>query len=132
MKYIIISIFFLIFLVWIIILLNFFLKKKTISKEKKEFLIKNFKRICVNIDKKHQIIDFDKLYHKILLEIWYKWTFSNILKLKPKQIWDLNKIWELHKLRNKLVHDFDLLEQTILNKKSRDYKIEVEKLLKKL
>jgi uncharacterized protein YutE (UPF0331/DUF86 family) len=59
-------------------------------------------------------------------------TFGEILKSKPREIDDLNKIWELHKLRNKLVHDFDLLDDIILTKKSKEYQKEFEKLLKKV
>jgi uncharacterized protein YutE (UPF0331/DUF86 family) len=54
------------------------------------------------------------------------------LKLEPKEISDINKIWELHKLRNKLVHDFDLLDDGILNKKAEEYKGEIERLLGKV
>jgi hypothetical protein len=42
---------------------------------------------------------------------------------------DINKIWELHKFRNKLVHDFDSFNEKVLNKKGEEYKIELEKLL---
>ncbi|MDR2411073.1 MAG: hypothetical protein LBD88_00190 [Candidatus Peribacteria bacterium] len=42
---------------------------------------------------------------------------------------DIDKIWELHKFRNKLVHDFDLFNANILNKKENEYKTELEKLL---
>lgn len=132
MFYLIILIFIIIILFWIVIVYKYTWKKKWISQEKKEFLIKNFKRISTEIDKSNQIIHFDKLYHKILLEIWYEWTFWEILKNKPVEINNLNKIWELHKLRNKLVHDFDLLENVILSKKAGDYKKEIDILLKKI
>jgi len=39
-------------------------------------------------------------------------------------------IWELHKLRNKLVHDFDLLSEKVLKTKSSEYKSQIEKLIK--
>jgi uncharacterized protein YutE (UPF0331/DUF86 family) len=54
------------------------------------------------------------------------------LKLEPSEIVDLQKIWELHKLRNKLVHDFDLLSEKILKQKSKDYINEFNKLIKQL
>lgn len=118
----------LIIIFWIIIVLKYS-KKKLLLTEKKEFILKNFKKISDWIDFKHKIIDYDKLYHRILVEIWYEWSFGEILKSEPKEIGDINKIWELHKLRNKLVHDFDLLDNVVLNKKAGQYKTEIERLL---
>ncbi len=131
MQYIL---FFFIITIILAVLLLIKFSKKTIklSKEQKLFFNNNFKKISVSLDKKHQIIDFDKLYHKLLMSIGCKWSFWEILKWKPKEIDNINKIWELHKLRNKLVHDFDLLEEVILNRKAREYKDEFEKLLKRV
>lgn len=122
---------FLIIIYWIFLVIKYS-KKKLLSDEKREFILNNFKKIFADIDIKHKIIDYDKLYHKILVEIWYEWSFGEILKLEPKEISDINKIWELHKLRNKLVHDFDLLDDGILNKKAEEYKGEIERLLGKV
>jgi len=52
------------------------------------------------------------------------------LKQKPSEIRDINNIWELHKLRNKLVHDFDLLSDGVLRKKSQNYEKEINVLLR--
>jgi hypothetical protein len=71
----------------------------------------------------------DKLYHKILLALWYEGTFGEILKMCPNEIWDLNKVWEIHKLRNNIVHDFDNHDEWYLKKKSIEYKKELEILL---
>jgi hypothetical protein len=65
-----------------------------------------------------------------LKELWYKGSFWEILKQNPKEIWDINKVWELHKLRNKLVHDFDLLSESILNKKVFEYETQIKNLVK--
>jgi hypothetical protein len=51
--------------------------------------------------------------------------------MKPEQISDIQKIWELHKLRNKLVHDFDNHEVVYLRKKSKEFQAEWNKLLSK-
>jgi len=51
------------------------------------------------------------------------------LKLNPKEVIDINKIWELHKLRNKLVHDFDLISESMLRKKITEYEKEINALL---
>ena len=115
-----------------ILLVIKFSKSRGVSGEKKVFFEKNLRKISVDVDKKHKIIDLDKLYHKLLLEIWHEGTFGDILKSEPREIDNLNKIWELHKLRNKLVHDFDLLDERILTRKSIEYQKEFEKLLKKV
>lgn len=104
--------------------------KKKISKQRKVYLNKLFKKISVKTSSKEKIIDYDKLYHKILLEMWYQWTFWEILKLEPNEIWNINKIWELHKLRNKLVHDFDIIDDKVLNLAEKDYFKEVFFILK--
>lgn len=109
--------------------IKFSLKKK-IPKEKKDYLNKLLRDISSKNWGKEKIIDYDKLYHKILLEMWYNWTFWEILKMEPNEIWNINKVWELHKLRNKLVHDFDFIDEKYLKKKENDYKDEIIFILK--
>jgi len=128
--FVLISVLFII-IIWIFLIIKFS-KSRKLPENKRQFFEKNYKKIYWSSDTKHQIIDLDKLYHKLLLEIWHKWTFGEILKTKPREIGDLNKIWELHKLRNKLVHDFDLLEEVILTKRVKEYKREFEQLLKRV
>ncbi len=81
-----------------------------------------------NISEKERIIDYDKLYHKILLKAWYTGRFGDILKKEPKEIQNLNKIWELHKLRNYLVHEMWHPKWVNLKKSASDYKKEIEKI----
>ncbi len=106
-------------------------KKEKLSVQQIAFLQKQFKKIIQEIDEKSQIIHLDKLYHKTLKEFGFSWTFWEILKMKPEQISDIQKIWELHKLRNNLVHDFDNHDIIYLRKKSREFQSEWKKLLKK-
>lgn len=129
MLYIILWFSIFIIFIAVFILFKFRYKKTKISSWKKEFFNKNIKRVKRAISNKEKIIEFDKIYHKILLEYWYEGTFWEVLKLKPKEIRSLNKIWELHKLRNKLVHDFDLLSEPVLKKKSLEYEKEINTLL---
>jgi len=129
-MYTFIIIFVIIILIWIFLILKFRKKKFKLSSSKVTFFNKHLKRIILNWSNKEQIIDIDKLYHKILQEWWYEWTFWEILKSEPSEVWNLNKIWELHKLRNKLVHEFDLLSESALKHKANDYKSEIEKLFK--
>lgn len=114
---------------WISIILKFSKKKKLSEADKKE--LKNiFKNMKTNKSDKEKLIDYDKLYHKILQKFWYNWTFWEILKTKPNEIWNLNKVWELHKLRNKLVHDVDGKIKENLFLKVKEYEKEIEIILK--
>jgi hypothetical protein len=53
------------------------------------------------------------------------------LKSKPQEITDINHIWELHKIRNKLAHDIADISENILNKKAMEFEKEVIVLLNK-
>ncbi len=126
------------YIVWFIIILALFLlfifrnKKKKLTANQKKEIIKIFNKIKKSISNKEKIIDFDKLYHKILLDLWYKWSFWEILKKEPKEILNLNKIWELHKLRNNLVHQFNWEKDSLLEIKSKEYIKEIQKILKNI
>lgn len=119
-------------ILWIFLIFKFTKKSWKLTSDQKDRIQKNYTYIMVNSDTKHKIIDFDKLYHKILLEIGYQWSFWEILKQNPVEISDINKIWELHKLRNKLVHDFDLLNDGVLRKKAKEYDKEISWLMKRI
>ncbi len=106
---------------WITIVLKFSRKRK-LSRENRKFFKKLFNQINIKLSSKEKIIDYDKLYHKVLLWLWYEWTFWEILKQYPVEINDIQTLWDLHKLRNKLVHDFDLLDEKVLREKSNKYK----------
>lgn len=125
---------FLILSIFIVYLLYYFLfgNKYNLSKNKKLYFQKIFNKIQLNNSSKEIIIETDKLYHKILLELWYNWTFGEILKQSPIVIKDINKVWELHKLRNKLVHDFHNIDSKILKQKSKEYLNELSLLLKRV
>lgn len=125
-------IFFILFIFFCLFLLIKFSKKKKLDSNIKVIFKNNFLNIKKSNSYKEKIIDFDKLYHKVLLELWYKGTFWDILKSSPKIINNLNLVWELHKFRNKLVHDFNNFEEWILNKKSLEYEKVVLDLLNKV
>ena len=124
-----IVIFVLILLIWVFLIFKY-TKRYKISSDKLKFFNTQLKIVIANWSSKEQIIDIDKLYHKVLLEAGYTWTFWGILKSEPSEVWNLQKIWELHKLRNKLVHDFDSLTKNVLKNKAVDYEREINKLLK--
>lgn len=131
MEIIIYCIILLVLIFWIYIVF-FYKKSKKLTDAKVKYFEEKLKLIEKNISSKEKIIDFDKLYHKILQEIWYSWDFWNILKLKPREINDLDMIWELHKLRNKLVHDFTNFDEVFLLNKQKIFLNEIKKLLDKL
>lgn len=128
MEYIII-LFLLIIIIWIFLLFKF-RKTGKISEDRKKFFRKKIRLISSPANSyKEQIMDFDKLYHHVLKEMGYDWTFWEILKKKPKEISDLNLIWKLHKLRNKLAHDFDAVDEKMLQKSAKEFKREIGNLL---
>jgi len=114
---------------WISIILKFSRKRK-LSREDRKYFKKHFNQINIKLSSKERIIDYDKLYHKVLLWLWYEWTFWEILKQYPIEINDIETIWELHKLRNKLVHDFDLLDERLLKQKANKYKKILSQIIK--
>ena len=123
-------------IIWLVLfvlaLKVYFSSQKKLSWEKIKFFLKRLEKISKENSYKSQILDFDVLYHKILLELWYKWNFWEILKQSPLVIDDLDEVWKLHKLRNKLAHDFDILEESVLKRKSQDFQKAIQKLLKKV
>lgn len=125
-------IFYFIFILIISVILLLFFKfsrKKKLPKEKVKYFKKITKNNLLIKSEKEKLINSDKIYHKILLELSYNWTFWEILKKKPKEISNINKIWELHKIRNKLVHDFDLFDEKVLFNKNKDYELEINNIL---
>lgn len=81
---------------------------------------------------KEKIIDYDVLYHHILKALWYEGTFWEILKKCPKEIGDIQRVWDLHKLRNSLVHDIKNNSHHILEQKSKIYEQEINTLLRRV
>lgn len=111
-------------------MLFFYSKKTWIWEEKAKSFEKTMNKIMMDKrSHKEEILDFDKLYHHILKEAWYEWSFWEILKKEPIVIDDLNLVWKLHKLRNKLAHDFDHIDEWTLRKNALLYKSEIQKLL---
>jgi hypothetical protein len=115
-----------------IVYFAFFQTKKKLSKQEQWEIQKLFRTIIHIKNSKEKIIESDKLYHKMLMLSGYTGTFWEILKQNPNIIQNINKIWELHKLRNTLSHEFDEIEEKILSKKSKEYTKEIENLLQNI
>jgi len=84
------------------------------------------------LSSKHQVVEYDKIYHHTLKKLWYEGTFWEILKQKPSEISNLNEVWELHKFRNTLVHELRDLDERFILKQSKKYKTVVEKFVKQV
>jgi len=133
MQSYVIYIFIIVFLLIAIYFAFFYSQKgKKLDDKKLKNFQKKLKQISLNTSSKEIIIYADKLYHKILEEIWYSWDFWEILKQNPPIITNLDKIWELHKIRNKLVHDFYNYDERFLLTKWNEFLKELEKILHKL
>ncbi|MDD4151729.1 MAG: hypothetical protein PHR68_03885, partial [Candidatus Gracilibacteria bacterium] len=68
----------------------------------------------------------------ILKNSGYEGNFGDILKKKPYVIKNINKIWELHKFRNKLVHESSEISDKVLQEKAFEYEKEIKILLNNL
>lgn len=121
--------FFVILFIYAIFMVVKFSKKRKLSNQEIAQLKILLQRIQRWVSTKEKIVDMDKLYHKILKQLWYTGTFWEILKAQPNEIWDIQKIWELHKLRNKLVHEFDNHGEKYLRQADKDYKKQIQVLL---
>lgn len=117
---------------WGIYLAYKYTRPRKLRQKQVYFFMGHYKKILKNQDQKSVIIELDKMYHKILVCAWYKWDFWTILKNFPKEVDDINRIWYLHKLRNKLVHDFDIFDENFLKEKGDEYKKMVKILLDKV
>lgn len=102
---------------------------RKLSKERQKFFYNQLWKIQGYADAKMIIVDIDKWYHKVLQEIWNSGDFGTILKSQPREIGNIQKIRDLHKLRNTLVHDFREFDKKILATKAYEYVQEAQKLL---
>ena len=87
-----IVIFIIIIILWIFLIFKY-KKSYKLSSSKKAFFNSHLQKIISYNSYKWQIIDLDKLYHKILLEVWYRWTFWEILKKEPSEIENITNMW---------------------------------------
>lgn len=122
--YIIIWVFIWVLAFWISVVLKFSRKRKLTTEQKRHFK-KHFHKIKKSISNKEKIIYYDKLYHNILKSLGYEWTFWEILRSYPNEINNIDKIFHLHKLRNKLVHELDTISDNKIHKEALDYEKEI-------
>ncbi|MCH8518169.1 hypothetical protein LAT59_00185 [Candidatus Gracilibacteria bacterium] len=111
------------------------LKRLLFGRKISQISHKNFQKRLSEIIQKdsfRQVIELDKLYHHILLELGYSGSFGNILKKNPREIDDIEIVWRLHKIRNRLVHDEKHISNHILHKDTQSYCREIKRILGKI
>jgi hypothetical protein len=68
--------------------------------------------------------------HHILKDFGYAGTVGDQLKAKPRVISNLDAVWSLHKLRNKLAHSMETVSEGLLERKADEFEKVVINLLK--
>jgi hypothetical protein len=119
------------FIFGVIILLGIWLlwyfgrpKKRWLTSQKITYYKNQIKRVREN-SSTERILQYDKILSYILAEYGYEWTLGDQLKSRPHELYDIEEVWRLHKLRNKLAHDLHELSESTLKKEATRY----EKLL---
>lgn len=122
-------------LYWVVFMLGILIlilqKKKKLSWVQKNKFYRYLTKIENTSSYSQKIIEYDKLYHNILKAYNYHGNFWDILKKKPKIITDIQVIWDLHKLRNRLVHELSNIPDTQLEKSVKLYHKHILTLLNK-
>ncbi|MDP2104035.1 MAG: hypothetical protein Q8K26_03880, partial [Candidatus Gracilibacteria bacterium] len=84
-------------------------KKKQLSASRKEYYTKEIQKVRGLPSASERIMKYDNILHHILKEYGYQGTLGDQLKAKPLIIDNLDTIWDLHKLRNRLAHDMETI-----------------------
>lgn len=82
-----------------------------------------------NKSPKERYIELDVLYHHILQSLGYTGSFGSILKQSPVVVKDLDTIWRLHKLRNRLVHEMQTISDREIENALTQYLRETKDIL---
>lgn len=106
-----------------------FSKQRELRKDKKDEYKNDIQKISILSSPSEQIMKYDIILHRILKDYGYSWNVCDQLKAKPRMINNLNTIWSLHKLRNKLAHDMEPISVDLLKKNAQEFEKELLKLL---
>lgn len=113
---------FLIFVVLVTFLVYKYSRKKKLSEWRKRYYINKINSVEKD-DIFKQILVYDSVLSSILKDFWYSWTLWEQLKKKPRILnWKLNLIWEYHKIRNKIAHELDRMDEKNFSKTAIWYK----------
>jgi len=128
MEYFFLTIIVLILLVGVFLTFRFS-SKKELKKNKKDYYRKEIQKISNFPFPSERIMKYDVVLHHILKDYGYSGNVGDQLKAKPRVIRDLNVIWSLHKLRNKLAHSMDTVSEELLEKKANEFEKEILRLI---
>jgi hypothetical protein len=88
-------------------------------------------RGCKKLSPTERIMRYDAILHFILEDYGYSGTVGDQLKAKPTMIGDLDRMWDLHKLRNHLAHEMKPIAHHVLESRSKLFEKELLRLLKR-
>ncbi|NDK19890.1 hypothetical protein GW819_03540 [Candidatus Gracilibacteria bacterium] len=128
MEYFFLTVIILILLVGVFLTFRFS-SKKELRKDKKNYYRKEIQKISDFPSPSERIMKYDVVLHHILKDYGYSGNVGDQLKAKPRVIHDLNTIWSLHKLRNKLAHSMDTISEELLERKAEEFEKEILRLL---
>jgi hypothetical protein len=128
MEYLILAIVITILLFGVFLTFDFS-SKKSLKKDKKNYYQKEIQKISTLPSSTERIIRYDMIMHHILKDYGYSGTVGDQLKAKPRMISNLDAVWSLHKLRNKLAHSMEIISEGLLEKKANEFEKVVLKLL---
>lgn len=118
-------------LIFTLILISFYIKKKNKLTSSKKIAYKAKIKEISSQESSKKIILYDSMLSHILSDLWYSWSLWEQLKKKPSEIkTSINEVWELHKLRNKIAHELNKFDNTILEKNAKRYENILKELLK--
>lgn len=80
---------------------------KHFSKRDLVFFKTEWQKVYANNDKKHAVLDADKLLSLALKKRGYQGTVGDQLKKAGKLFTNINDVWSAHKLRNQIAHELN-------------------------
>lgn len=128
MEYLFIAIILVILLVGVFLTFGFPAKKQ-LKKDKKSYYRKEIEKVSTLPSPTERIMRYDMIMHHILKDYGYSGNVGDQLKAEPRVIRNLNAIWSLHKLRNKLAHSMETVSEDLLERKADEFEKEVSGLL---
>lgn len=128
MEYLFLAIIVIILLVGVFLTFGFS-PKKHLKKDKKSYYQKEIQKISALPSPTERIMRYDMVMHHILKDYGYSGTVGDQLKAKPRVITNLDAIWSLHKLRNKLAHSMETVSEGLLERKAEEFEKAVLRLL---
>jgi hypothetical protein len=67
-----------------------------------------WRKIKLNTDQEHRLLEADKLFDHMLKKKGYNGSLGEKLKKHGNKFSNIDEIWKAHKLRNKLAHEVDV------------------------